>query len=127
MVTQGSLASVGSQPAPGSIVHARLLTPLDSMSSTQGEKVEAVLEEPLFSADHKLVLPEGTLVDESVVMTKRARWFHRGGHLRFNFQSIDLTPQMYIGPCLCASKIGGKAAIPNTSYPQCGRKWDRAC
>jgi hypothetical protein len=94
MVTQGSLTLLGSQPAPGSIVHARLLTALDSMSSTQGEKVEAVLEEPLFSADHKLVLPEGTLVDGLVVTAKRARWFHRGGHLRFNFQSVDLTPQV---------------------------------
>ena len=92
-VTQDSLALLGSQPSPGSVVHARLLTPLDSMSSTQGEKVEAVLEEPLFSADHKLVLPEGTLVDGSVTMAKRARWFHRGGHLRFNFQNVDLSPQ----------------------------------
>jgi len=92
-VTQDSLAQLGSQPSAGSIVHARLLTPLDSMSSTQGEKAQAVLEEPLFSADHRLVLPEGTLVDGSVAMAKRARWFHRGGQLRFSFQSVDLTPQ----------------------------------
>jgi hypothetical protein len=92
-LTQDSLALLGSQPSPGSIVHARLLTPLDSIRSTQGEKVEAVLEEPLFSADHKLVLPEGTLVGGSVTMVKRARWFHRGGHLRFNFQNVDLSPQ----------------------------------
>jgi hypothetical protein len=92
-VTQDSVAQLGSQPSPGSIVHARLLTPLDSMNSTQGEKVEAVLEEPLFSADHKLVLPEGTLVNGSVTMAKRARWFHRGGRLRFNFQNVDLSPQ----------------------------------
>lgn len=92
-ITRDSVALLGSQPSPGSIVHARLLTPLDSLSSTQGEKVEAVLEEPLFSADHKLVLPEGTLVDGSVTMVKRARWFHRGGHLRFNFQNVDLNPQ----------------------------------
>ena len=92
-VTRDSLSLLGSQPAAGSIVHARLLTPLDSVSATQGEKVEAVLEEPLFSADHRLVLPEGTLVDGSVTLARRARWFHRGGHLRFNFQSVDLTPQ----------------------------------
>jgi hypothetical protein len=92
-VTRDSLALLGSQPSQGSVVHARLLTPLDSMSSTQGEKVEAVLEEPLFSADHKLVLPEGTLVNGSVTMAKRARWFHRGGRLRFNFQNVDLSPQ----------------------------------
>jgi len=92
-VTHDSLALLGSQPSPGSVVHARLLTPLDSMSSKQGEKVEAVLEEPLFSADHKLVLPEGTLVYGAVTMAKRARWFHRGGHLRFNFQNVGLSPQ----------------------------------
>jgi hypothetical protein len=92
-VTQGSLALLGSQPPAGSIVHARLLTALDSISSTPGEKVEAVLEEPLFSADHKLVLPEGTLVDGTVTMAKRARWFHRGGRLRFTFQNVDLSVQ----------------------------------
>jgi len=85
-----SLALLGSQPAAGSVVHARLLTPLDSASSAQGQKVEAVLEQPLFSADHKLVLPEGTQVDGSVVVTKRAGWFHRGGRLRFNFQNLEL-------------------------------------
>jgi hypothetical protein len=93
-VTQDSLALLGSQPASGSVVHARLLTPLDSMNSMSGEKVEAVLEEPLFSADQKLVLPEGTLVNGTVTMARKARWFHRGGHLRFNFQNVDLTPEV---------------------------------
>jgi hypothetical protein len=93
-VTQDSLTLLGSQPPPGSIVHARLLTPLDSVSSTQGEKVQAVLEEPLFSPDHKLVLPEGTLVDGSVTMAQKARWFHRGGRLRFTFQNVDLSPEV---------------------------------
>jgi len=92
-ITHDSLAFLGSQPSPGSIVHARLLTPLDSFNSKQGERVEAVLEEPLFSAGHKLVLPEGTLVNGSVTAAKRARWFHRGGRLRFNFQNVDLSPQ----------------------------------
>jgi hypothetical protein len=92
-VTPGSMAFLGSQPAAGSVVHARLLTALDSASSTQGQKVEAVLEQPLFSADHKLILPEGTHVDGSVVVAKKAGWFHRGGRLRFNFQNLEL-PEM---------------------------------
>jgi hypothetical protein len=92
-VTQDSLTLLGSQPPQGSVVHARLLTPLHSARSTAGENVEAVLEEPLFSADSKVVLPEGTLVTGAVAMTKRARWFHRGGRLRFAFQNIDLSPQ----------------------------------
>jgi hypothetical protein len=91
--SRDSLKLLGSQPNPGSIAHARLLTALDSTTSTQGEKVEAILEQPLFSADHKLVLPEGTLVHGSVSMAKKAGWFHRGGRLRFDFQSVDWTPR----------------------------------
>jgi hypothetical protein len=41
-------------------------------------KVEAVLGQPLFSSDHKLILPEGTQVAGTVVVEKRAGWFHRG-------------------------------------------------
>jgi hypothetical protein len=89
-VTPGSMALLGSQPAAGSVVHARLLTPLNSEIATQGEKVEAVLEQPLFSADHKLILPEGTEVDGSVVVAKKAGWFHHAGRLRFNFQNLEL-------------------------------------
>ena len=87
------LGLIGSQPVPGSIAHARLITSLDSFKSKPGEKVEAVLEQPLFSADHKLVLPEGTLVTGSVVMTKPAGWFHHAGRLRFTFKDIELTPE----------------------------------
>jgi hypothetical protein len=93
-VTQDSLALLGSQPGPGSTVHARLLTPLDSSSSTQGEKVEAVLEQPLFSNDHKLILPEGTRVEGLVTIAQRARSFHRSGRLRFNFQNVELPPEV---------------------------------
>jgi hypothetical protein len=89
-VTPGSMALLGSQPAAGSVVHARLVTPLDSASSMQGQKVEAILEQPLFSADHKLVLPEGTQVDGSVVVAKKAGWFHHSGRLRFSFQNLEL-------------------------------------
>jgi len=89
-VAADSLALLGSQPASGSVVHARLLTPLDSGISAQGQKVEAVLEQPLFSAEHKLILPEGTRVEGSVVFVKRAGWFHHAGRLRFNFQNLEL-------------------------------------
>ena len=88
------MALLASQPAVGSVVHARLLTPLDSAISTQGEKVTAVLEQPLFSADHKLILPVGTAVDGSVVVAKKAGWFHHAGRLRFNFQNLELPQEV---------------------------------
>jgi hypothetical protein len=49
---------------------------------------------PLFSADHKLVFPEGTRLIGTVAVAKKARSFHRGGQLRFNFQRVDLPPEV---------------------------------
>ncbi len=93
-VTQGSLVLLGTQPPAGSIVHTRLITPLDSGSSKMGESVVAALTAPLFSHDHKLLLPEGTRLEGSVVLVRKARWFHRGGRLRFNFRKVDLPPEV---------------------------------
>lgn len=90
----GLLAEAGTQPPPGSVAQARLITPLDSRSSKQGEAVEAVLAEPVYSADHKLILPEGTRVEGTVVAARRARWFHRGGQLRFTFKEIELPEEV---------------------------------
>jgi hypothetical protein len=104
-VAADSLALLGSQPAAGSVVHARLLTVLDSGISAQGEKVEAVLDEPLFSAEHKLILPEGTRVDGSVALVKKAGWFHHAGRLRFSFQNLALP------------EIAGLLATPPTAAP----------
>jgi hypothetical protein len=102
----GSMALLGPQSAAGSVVHARLVTALDSGISTQGEKVEAVLEQPLFSSDHKLILPEGTQVDGSVVVVKKAGWFHHAGRLRFNFQNLELP------------EVAGLLTAPQSSAPQ---------
>jgi hypothetical protein len=93
-VPPGSLALVGTQPRDDSVAHARLITALNSASSKQGEKVEAVLAEPVFSADHRLVLPEGAHLEGTVVVAKKARWFHRGGRLRFNFREIELPSEV---------------------------------
>ena len=93
-VTRSSMLLLGTQPTAESLVHARLVTPLDSSLSKQGQQVDAVLSEPLFSTDHKLILPEGTRLTGSVVMSQKARWFHRSGRLRFNFQDVDLPAEV---------------------------------
>lgn len=89
-VKRGDFAELGSQPLPDSVVRVRLLTALNSATAKHGEAVQAVVAAPLFSPDHKLVLPEGSRLTGTVVIAKRARFFHRGGQLRFNFQTIDL-------------------------------------
>ncbi|HZT33746.1 MAG TPA: hypothetical protein VFA33_27900 [Bryobacteraceae bacterium] len=93
-VNRGALALLGTQPPGDSLAHARLLTALDSGSSKLGTPVEAVLGEPLFSTDHRLILPEGTRLEGSVVLAKKARRFHRGGQLRFTFQRVELPPEV---------------------------------
>ena len=84
------LAALGTQPAPDSVAHVRLLTTLNSATAKRGQPVEAVVTTPLFSPEHKLVLPEGTRLTGEVVLAKKARHFHRPGQLRFNFQKLDL-------------------------------------
>lgn len=91
-VEPAALRLFATQPASDSVVHARLITALNSGTAAQGEKVEALLSQPLFSRDHQLILPEGSRLTGAVTMVHKARWFHRGGQLRFNFQDIDLPP-----------------------------------
>jgi hypothetical protein len=90
----GSLAVPGTRPAPESVGHARLITPLDSATSKAGEEVEAVLAQPVFSADHKLILPEGTRLEGMVVAARPARRFRRSGQLRFVFKDIELPEEV---------------------------------
>jgi hypothetical protein len=118
-----ALSLLGSQPPPDSIVHARLITPLNSGSAKQGEKVEAILSQPLFSPDQKLIMPEGTHLTGAVASVHPARWFHRGGQLQFNFQKIDLpqgvtrptlateVPALKTQATLAAAESGGKTEI----------------
>lgn len=89
-VQSGALRLVGSQPPSDSIVHMRLITPLNSNDAEQGDKVEAIVSQPLFSSDHGLILPEGTRLTGAVTVARAARWFHRGGQLRFSFREIEL-------------------------------------
>jgi len=81
-------AAEGTVPAPDSILRARLLTPLDSRQTPKGSAVQAVVTQPLFSQDKRLILPEGTVLTGEVTFARPARHFHRSGQLRFLFESV---------------------------------------
>jgi hypothetical protein len=68
----------------------RLLSIVTSADAKVGDPVIGSLSKPLFSADHKLVLPEGTRLNGRVTLAHSARYFHRGGKLRFAIDSLDL-------------------------------------
>jgi len=75
-------------PARSSRLSARLLTDLDSSTTPRGTPITAAVTEPVFSADHQLILPEGTLLDGEVTFAKPARRLHRNGQLRFLFETV---------------------------------------
>ncbi len=82
-----ALTSVGTPPPSGSVVHARLVTPLGSATSKKGETVEAMITEPLVASDH-LILPEGSIIRGSVTQAQPARRLARNGHLRILFHEV---------------------------------------
>ncbi|HEX5425278.1 MAG TPA: hypothetical protein VFW94_17145 [Candidatus Acidoferrales bacterium] len=79
---------LGHAPPAGSLVHALLLTPLDSGTTPKGAPVEAVISQPLFDGNHHLVLPEGSKLKGEVVQVEAARPMHRNGELRLVFHQL---------------------------------------
>jgi hypothetical protein len=85
-----TMSVVGSVPPAGSIVHALLVTPLSSATAKKDAPVSAILSEPLFSASHELILPQGTRLEGLVIQARPARDFKRNGELRFVFRKMEL-------------------------------------
>jgi len=73
----------------GTIVQARLITPLNSASTLKGVEVEAVLSRPVVNGG-KLIAPEGSVLKGSVVQVQPAQNWKRNGHLRFVFSDLLL-------------------------------------
>ena len=75
-------------------VTARLLTAISSATARRGTAVEAVVARPLFSADRRLLIPEGSRLLGDVVEARPARRLHRNGKLLFVFRQIKLPGNM---------------------------------
>jgi hypothetical protein len=90
--TREQLAAIGSAPIQNTLLRARLLLPVSSATASRGNPVLALLTEPLFSSDHRLILPADTRLIGQVVQVKPARHLHHNGELRFIFEHIE-TPE----------------------------------
>src|SRR5206468_10610537 len=86
-------APEGSTPAPDSILHARLSTTVDSGTADRGTPLEAVLTQPVFADDGRLIYPEGTRLAGEVTFARKARRFHRNGQLRLLFERSEVPGQ----------------------------------
>jgi hypothetical protein len=102
-IPSAELAELGSEPAPDSIVAARLIPSLDSKTVSHGTQVEAVLTRPLFSANNRLIFPEGSRLSGDVVQAQPARYWHRTGKLAFMFTRMEL-------PAALARRVDAPAA-----------------
>lgn len=90
LMTPQMAASIGGPLPPGSIVHARLITPLTSATARKGDVVEAVISQPLVDGQHNLILPQGSRLEGAVRQVQPARRMKKNGQLRIAFQ--QLTP-----------------------------------
>ena len=86
------LEKMGGAIPPGSLVHVRLVSPLNSATDHRDTPVRAVVSQPLFSSDHTLILPEGARLNGTITEVVPARLFARNGQLRFTFRQLELTP-----------------------------------
>jgi hypothetical protein len=87
VMTVPMASSMGSEIPEGSVVHARLVTPLSSATSHQGQDVEAVLSQPLMDGD-RLILPQGSRLKGTVKQAQPARRMKRNGQLRIAFSEL---------------------------------------
>jgi hypothetical protein len=84
-----AVESIGTAPPVGSVVRASLMTPLDSGRTNRGAEVQAMVTKPLFDGD-RLILPQGTLLNGSVLQVRPARSMKRNGQLRIAFHEMVL-------------------------------------
>ncbi len=80
-------SSLGGALPDGSVVGARLITPLSSATAKKGQDVEAVLTRPLLDGE-RLVLPQGSRLRGSVRQVEPARRMKKNGQLRIAFEQV---------------------------------------
>ncbi len=87
VMTAPMAESIGTALPEGSVVHARLVTPLSSATAQRGQDVEAVLSQPLMDGD-RLILPQGCRLKGTVKQAAPARRLKRNGQLRIAFSEL---------------------------------------
>ena len=87
VMTVPMASSIGTELPEGSVVHARLVTPLSSATSHKGQDVEAALSQPLMDGD-RLILPQGSRLKGTVKQAQPARRMKKNGQLRIAFSEL---------------------------------------
>jgi hypothetical protein len=88
LVGANTLNGIGSEPSIGSVMYARLMTPVDSKTTKAGTAVQAILTSPLYSTDHRLIFPAGSRLNGEVAAAHAAGLLDHGGELAIKFTTI---------------------------------------
>ncbi len=102
-VSDASLTEVGRQRGVDLPALVQMTNTVSSADAKVGDPITGVLSQPLFSADHKLILPEGTDMHGRITLARRARMFHRGGQLRFTFDEVE--PPSFLAKAMGAPEV----------------------
>jgi hypothetical protein len=89
-IPASEMAGPGMTPPPGAVGLMAMLTKISSADAHTGDPMEGKLTQPLFTSEHKLLLPEGTHFSGRITMARRARLWHRGGKLRFAIEHVEV-------------------------------------
>ncbi|MGC9159397.1 MAG: hypothetical protein ACP5FH_10435 [Terracidiphilus sp.] len=92
-------------------VHAVLTRELTSARAHPSDPVEALVVEPVYDSEKRLVIPQGSTLSGKVTAARAARSLGRNGKLRFTFQQI-------IFPAGAARPVEGSLAGAETETPQ---------
>ena len=111
----GQLDAIGSEPPAGSVVTARLLTPLNSRTTPRGTPVEAQLIRPLFYDDHRLLFPVGARLHGIVTESSPSRSRHRNGEMAFNLTTIS-APEAWMSGSVNPQEVDGSLVSIGVSH-----------
>ncbi len=81
-------ALVGSLPTDAK-VDGRLVTSINSDTARRGDRVAATVTRPLLDSKGRVLLPEGTELQGTVLRAKASKSFGRNGTLRFAFRAVQ--------------------------------------
>jgi hypothetical protein len=71
-------------------LRAYLQQAINSAKAKPGDTFHAYVAEPVFNAEHVVVVPEGSLLTGEITQARPARSFGRQGRLRFHFKELKL-------------------------------------
>jgi hypothetical protein len=110
-----ALDKFGSEIPANSVIAIRLITPIDSRTTPLGAPVDGLLTRPLFSPEHRLILPVGSVVRGHVTKVNRAHAPHHNGQLDFSFTSVE-PPNLLPSVALHAQQVDGYVATIGVTH-----------